>query len=489
MRNFSFVAFLLILHIFVSVCFCSSIEYIAAVVDHNAVYNANPNITKQEALKVMNANVDIYEQHIKNATLQSAQIIVFPEDGLYGAAFQTRDQVLPFLESIPDVNQTSRMIVNPCMNASFTSLPILQRLSCLALKYNIVIVANMGDVHYCNPNNSSGPCPADGRWQFNTDVVFDEKGYLIARYHKSHLYYEPQWNTPEPLQPVSFTTNFGVTFGILICFDIMFPQPQSSLLDQGITDFVFTTWWVNVPPIITATQVQQGFSSTTSSNLLASGAGTSWYNSGSGIYQSGTVIQTFYNPTDSTDEILLVGKVVSNNAKKSPQSNNKPEKKYFIDAGIRVSQKPSAPTPPPNFVATPGLKGSLTISEGDLHCNVSYTISKNSPNTNEVFAFIILNGIYNNLFDAQVCSLIRCETLASCEGMQLDTTTIFEAFELYGNFPDTNRLLPMVSMNSAQLPPNGKYTISNEKGKQGVQSTNYEETLLNISMFGLVWGN
>lgn len=45
-----------------------------------------------------------------------------------------------------------------------------------------MVVVNMGDTIACDTNDSG--CPADGRFQFNTDVVFSEDGtvsYLTAR--------------------------------------------------------------------------------------------------------------------------------------------------------------------------------------------------------------------------------------------------------------------------------------------------------------------
>lgn len=57
-----------------------------------------------------------------------------------------------------------------------------ERLSCMARNNSIYVVANMGDKKLCNSSDPS--CPSDGRYQYNTDVVFDPEGKLVARYHK-----------------------------------------------------------------------------------------------------------------------------------------------------------------------------------------------------------------------------------------------------------------------------------------------------------------
>jgi hypothetical protein len=43
---------------------------------------------------------------------------------------------------------------------------------------------------------------------------------------------------------------FGVTFGLFICFDSLFPQPALSLLQQGVRNFVFPTSWVGASLVV-----------------------------------------------------------------------------------------------------------------------------------------------------------------------------------------------------------------------------------------------
>lgn len=63
------------------------------------------------------------------------------------------------------------------MQASVTLIQIsraqvLQQLSCMARRHELYLVANMADLQPCPLKTAPSTCPPDGRWQFNTDVVF-----------------------------------------------------------------------------------------------------------------------------------------------------------------------------------------------------------------------------------------------------------------------------------------------------------------------------
>ena len=91
----------------------------------------------------------------------------------------TRESFQPFLEDIPDPTKTEW---NACDEPKpDNSTAIMNRLSCLAKNNDIYVVVNMGDIKPCN-KTTDPHCPADGRYQYNTNVVFDEEGNLVARY-------------------------------------------------------------------------------------------------------------------------------------------------------------------------------------------------------------------------------------------------------------------------------------------------------------------
>lgn len=42
---------------------------------------------------------------------------------------------------------------------------------------------------------------------------------------------------------ITFRTDFNVTFGIGVCFDLIFDTPLIALMEQGVRNFVFPTMW------------------------------------------------------------------------------------------------------------------------------------------------------------------------------------------------------------------------------------------------------
>ncbi|XP_025105460.1 vascular non-inflammatory molecule 3-like isoform X2 [Pomacea canaliculata] len=207
-------------------------------------------VSRTIAVKNMMKNVVIYRQQAQHAAKQGAQIIVYPEDGLYGYLFN-RVTIKPYLEPIPDPWQVLPWV--PCTDPGRVQpSDIMVQLSCIARENKIYLVANMGDIKPCNTTDdvSGIPCPPDGHFQYNTDVVFDPTGRLIARYHKHNLCEEHQFDKPE-VEVVTFETPFG-RFGLFTCFDILFHDPAILLVENGITNIAFPTFWTEEYPLLNA---------------------------------------------------------------------------------------------------------------------------------------------------------------------------------------------------------------------------------------------
>ena len=106
--------------------------------------------------------------------------------------------------------------------------PTTARLATLARKMRCYIVAGLyervGDVVY------------------NTAVLIDRKGELTGKYRKTHLPREEveAGITPGDTYPV-FDTEFGKV-GLLICWDLQFPEPARAMAVQGAEILLLPIW-------------------------------------------------------------------------------------------------------------------------------------------------------------------------------------------------------------------------------------------------------
>nr|XP_021585144.2 vascular non-inflammatory molecule 2 [Ictidomys tridecemlineatus] len=397
--------------------FCAPDTFKAAVYEHAVILPSETEIpvSQDDALILMNKNIDILETAIKQAAGQGAQIIVTPEDALYGWKF-TRESIFPYLEDIPDPK------VNwiPCQDPQrFGHSPVQKRLSCLAKSNSIYVVANIGDKKKCNARDSK--CPSNGYYQYNTNVVYNSEGKLVARYHKYHLYSEPQFDAPDKPELVTFKTTFG-TFGIFTCFDILFHDPAVTLVeDHQVDTILFPTAWMNVLPFLTAIEFHSAWAMGMRVNLLAANTHK--------VGQNMTVNWNAY----------------ANTIKPFPV-----QKKTF---GGSVSRDQF------NFTELFENSGNLTVCQKELCCHLSYKMLEKKENEAYVLgAFTGLHGRRQREY-WQVCTMLKCKTadLKTCGQPAETASTRFEMFSLSGTF-GTEYVFPEVLLSEIRLAP-GKFEV------------------------------
>lgn len=127
----------------------------------------------------------------------------------------------------------------------------------------------MGDIKSCTKTTHS-LCPDDNRFQFNTNVVFDNTGRLVSRYHKRNLYDESPLFDPSPTLEYSyFGTPFG-KFGTVICFDLLHYYPTQELIKNfNISNLLVTSAWNVFYPFIFPIQMYAGIAKRNNLNVIA----------------------------------------------------------------------------------------------------------------------------------------------------------------------------------------------------------------------------
>ncbi|KOB75417.1 Vanin-like protein 1, partial [Operophtera brumata] len=124
---------------------------------------------------------------------------------------------------------------------------------------DIYVVLNTRELVDCVANNSNENCPEAKEYVFNTNVVFDRTGAVIDRYRKINLFGEAT-HTPALTPDLGiFETDFGVTFGHYVCFDLMFQVPAIQVVQKNqLTDIIFTTMWFSEMPYLTGSGIYSG---------------------------------------------------------------------------------------------------------------------------------------------------------------------------------------------------------------------------------------
>ncbi|XP_063297254.1 pantetheinase-like [Pelobates fuscus] len=442
--------------VFISVLFftyssCALDTFTAAVYEHVPLFqNPNQAPVQEEALALMNKNIDVLEQAVETAAQKGAHIIVTPEYAICCLDL-SRETVYPYLEDIPDPE------VNwiPCSDPHrFGRAPVQNRLSCMAKNNSIYLVANFGDKKVCN--NSDKNCPEDGHYIYDTTVVFDTEGKLIARYHKYHLFLgETQFNRPKEPEIVTFDTPFG-KFGIFICYDILFHDPAITLVTQhNIDTVIFTTAWFNTLPHYSAVQFHSSWAMAMGTNLLSSNIhNTSMGMTGSGVFSPDELGPYYYNK--HTDEGHLVISKLSSHPRKSKLFSSVKWDAYasninHLSPGTKTFNGTIFID---SFTLTElqDAQGIHSVCHNHLCCHLNYSMVE--KRNEDVYVFGAYEGFHgpHKVFHVQVCTVLKCNSLETCINAAETASTRFEWFSLSGTF-NTTYVFPEVLLSDVQLAP------------------------------------
>jgi predicted amidohydrolase len=150
----------------------------------------------------MNRNIDMAINLMSKAGEGKPDIICYPEDiqsiAHYGYFLGDIDLFTGLIQTVPG--------------------PITERISEVAKKYNMNIVFGIFE--------KERDC------YYNTGVLMNREGKIIGKYRKVQLPAAERWALTRGDDFPVFDTDFG-TVGIMICYDIMFPEPARALTLNG----------------------------------------------------------------------------------------------------------------------------------------------------------------------------------------------------------------------------------------------------------------
>ncbi|KAG8178632.1 hypothetical protein JTE90_016294 [Oedothorax gibbosus] len=475
--------------------------------------------------EVAQRNLKLYETAVTAAATDQADIIVFPESGLFPLLKINRSVALELSENIPNPKLDA---YNPCKENYLTDIhPILTKLSCLAKENGIFVVANIIDrkncefSQFCDANDSSDfcsensvDCPDDGNIYFNTNVVFNRKGLLVAKYYKRHLYFEPDMRTSDYPGNVYFATDFG-NFTTAICFDLVYKDLVDAVNKPEIANVAFSTNWLNhLPFFYFSIPIQQAFAIANSVNVLASNVNNPRVSLGSGIY-SGDRGALIYSLTPDRRTKLLIANVpkVVGGPRKEIVTNAKRfiirEKSAVEDAtdekGIPLTDDCTTEvlvkltdkytdfrcSPPVQntfeFIKLEGNRGDLEVCSGSFCCSLSYEATSMDE---EYFLVYSANPLtFQDSYEqaSEACFVACCEEVGNvpCRNYKLHSYTVFQKIHLKGNF-STQYVYPFVVDSGIRLTERDSWQF---KGKREIiyQNVNSNSSIIFIGLHGRIF--
>lgn len=425
-------------------------------------------------------------------------IIIFPESTLNG---------MLTAPEIPEVAEN----ISPCDDEKFEEGNVAKKISCSANQHKRYVVINIStkakcpDVDMDDQNDPRNCTRTDGFSYYNTNVVFDRNGVVISRYRKYNLFGE---SVDKPYKPtmVTFGTDFGVTFGHFICFDLMFRRPALELVrTEGITDIIFPTMWFSEMPFLTAVQVQQHWAHSNNANLLASGANNPGRGStGSGIYagNKGALVEVMHGNDETKLYTATVPKI------NFPGNENieirhdivrytKDEMKSLYlkrDQLDRYEIRYLGDTDGEHSV-----EGNFCQNGVCCDYNLNYTITNSSsrPHYQYAMAFYHGNRTFDGFADGGVvaCSIITCQNsnISTCGTRDEELSNIHDwrHIEISGVFPRGRKFFYLPStLDTSILPlqPNQFEYKTTDKGSNEVDIVmslhGNAENLLTFGIYG-----
>ncbi|XP_059619755.1 vanin-like protein 1 [Phlebotomus argentipes] len=419
-----------------------SSHYVAGVVEFTS--------DKKIGVQRVQANMEAYKEIIASEEAKNVDILVFPEATLNTKSFST---------FVPHPDDE----IAPCDGENFEFF--LRNISCSARTHKKYIVINLTEKHLCTEEeqealNDDRPCAENGLSYYNTNVVMNRNGTVVSRYRKFHPFGETGINTTITADISIFTTDFGVTFGHFICFDILFDDPPLKLLEAGVKDIIFPSLWYSELPYLTAVQTQYMWAWKHNVNFLGAGGNNpNTRSTGSGIF-AGRKGPLTYVMASTTMRKLLVANVPKAHTLEGPYTHDPVAVKSTEEQMLNLRLlRDFVDIYTTKLVDVSKKKGSEKLCFDTLCCDFNYELIFDDSlltNGSDYFRYrmAVFDGVrsYYNVETGGVfsCGLITCPTddLESCAtrfdaSVNVVNPVTFTSIKISGTFPSNPHILTM----------------------------------------------
>ncbi|KAL0266531.1 UNVERIFIED_CONTAM: hypothetical protein PYX00_009039 [Menopon gallinae] len=376
------------------------------------------------------ANIADYNIIIQSVTGNPFQgdLIVFPEGTLTGND-----------TSVPVPNPEDKIV--PYKDEFYKKFAPLEAISRSAATFKAYVVVNLNERLECEEGDI---CPPRGYFKYNTNVVFDREGTVIARYRKFNVCQGFDVDRPETAELSTFTTDFGVTFGLFTGFDIFFKAPALDLIrEKNIRNVVYPSRWRAELPFLTSVQVQSGFSYALDINLLAAGVNDIDNGStGTGIYLGRSGRANFNSDLEGS---LLI-------YKRLPGGDNAEKTSFAISTDtdmaldrLKYSEDPTIASASGKDLDMKAESFEEEICYGDRCCRFSAKYRPSGLGNAEKYSYraVVFEGERsvgpNTRMNAAYCAIVLC-TDGNCARRPPNGKfpLIFDEINIEGNFPTEN---------------------------------------------------
>ncbi|XP_022215051.2 LOW QUALITY PROTEIN: vanin-like protein 3 [Drosophila obscura] len=383
----------------------------------------------------------------------SSDILVFPE--------ATLNSVLQ-LTAVPA--QTEHSLCEPHDGDDPRVAEFLRRLACAARNARTYLVVNVKE----RAEEEATSVGDRGYSIYNTNVVFDRNGAVVSRYRKWNLYLEPLTNRTPSAELATFRTDFGVTFGHFICFDMLFYTPAQELVERlGMRHVIVTKMFNSELPFLTASQLQQGWAWANNVTLLAAGASMPQAGiSGSGIYagQRGALTRIMVSDRTEGQRQLLLAQVPTDGSQWTPTEPPPADEGDGAGVQLKLLQQPDI-----GSYATwalplvNGSSASKRLCQADLCCD--FRLSWNLLGARPEYHYRLGVSVAERRYEQEQYSSIRVCGLFACRDGSLESCGLlsnrdaegsgdgveFTALRISGEFVRRTRRLLMPSTLTSAL--------------------------------------